>query len=161
MSDISMPFGLDPSVVLTCAKVDGVSAIEAGAYFTTREADYLLSVPETHEAAVRVTIAAAPTEMPLPVPEKVSQTQFMRASVRMKFVTPAEAEAYLATGALPDFVAKPLDDLPDDLRADARLKAIGASDFYRDDALFGILITGSAATVEQVDDLFRLAGTLT
>lgn len=164
MIEIALPHGgPDPSIVLVCAVADGLTAIEAGAYSIGRADDYLLTVPDTHEAAVRATITAAPSLMPLPVPDKVSQTQFMRAAVQIKLVTGDEAEAYLATGALPAFVSKPLDALPDDQRADARLKAIGATEFFRSDALFALLTSGDtpAATADQVDDLFRLADSLT
>lgn len=91
------------------------------------------------------------------VPATVTETQFMRAAVKIGMVTTDEAEAYLARGELPAFVSAALAMLPDEFRADARLKAVGAANFSRSDSVFAALIAGGAATAEQVDQLFILA----
>ena len=97
---------------------------------------------------------------PPPVPEKVTETQFMRAARRVGMVTKAEAKAYLARGVIPAFVETAIAQIPADLQEEAELKIIGSDTFHRADPVFAMLIAGGAATSEQVDDLFRLAATL-
>ena len=97
---------------------------------------------------------------PDPVPEKVTETQFMRAAVKVGIVTAAEAKAYLARGVIPSFVEAAVAQIPASARLDAELKIIGSDTFHRTDPVFAMLIAGGAATSEQVDDLFRLAATL-
>jgi len=97
---------------------------------------------------------------PDPVPEKVTETQFMRAAVKVGIVTAAEAKAYLARGVIPAFVETAVAQIPANVRTDAELKIIGSDTFHRADPVFAMLIAGGAATSEQVDDLFRLAATL-
>lgn len=60
MIDLILPHGADPMLILSEAKADGIPAIDAGAYCTTRASDYVLSVPSTHEAAVSALIASPP-----------------------------------------------------------------------------------------------------
>jgi hypothetical protein len=97
---------------------------------------------------------------PDPVPEKVTETQFMRAAVKVGIVTAAEAKAYLARGVIPAFVETAVAQIPANVRTDAELKIIGSDTFHRTDPVFAMLIAGGAATAEQVDNLFRLAATL-
>jgi hypothetical protein len=97
---------------------------------------------------------------PDPVPERVTETQFMRAAVKVGIVTAAEAKAYLARGVIPAFVETAVAQIPANVRTDAELKIIGSDTFHRTDPVFAMLIAGGAATSEQVDDLFRLAATL-
>jgi hypothetical protein len=97
---------------------------------------------------------------PDPVPARVTETQFMRAAVKVGIVTAAEAKAYLARGVIPAFVETAVAQIPANVRTDAELKIIGSDTFHRADPVFAMLIAGGAATSEQVDDLFRLAATL-
>jgi hypothetical protein len=97
---------------------------------------------------------------PDPIPEKVTETQFMRAAVKVGIVTADEAKAYLARGVIPAFVETAVAQIPANVRTDAELKIIGSDTFHRTDPVFAMLIAGGAATSEQVDDLFRLAATL-
>jgi hypothetical protein len=109
----------------------------------------------------RVEIREYPaTPDPVRVPEKVTETQFMRAAVKVGIVTTAEAKAYLARGVIPSFVEAAVTQIPANVRTDAELKIIGSDKFHRADPVFAMLIAGGAATSEQVDDLFRLAATL-
>jgi len=109
----------------------------------------------------RVEIREYPAQLPFnPVPEKVTETQFMRAARRVGMVTKAEAKAYLARGVIPAFVETAIAQIPEALQEDAELKIIGSDTFHRTDPVFAMLIAGGAATSEQVDDLFRLAATL-
>ena len=103
--------------------------------------------------------ACIPPVVP-PIPEKVTETQFMRAAVKVGIVTAAEAKAYLARGVIPAFVETAVAQIPANVRTDAELKIIGSDTFHRTDPVFAMLIAGGAATSEQVDDLFRLAATL-
>ena len=103
--------------------------------------------------------ACIPPVVP-PIPEKVTETQFMRAARRVGMVTKAEAKAYLARGVIPAFVETAIAQIPADLQEEAELKIIGSDTFHRNDPVFAMLIAGGAATSEQVDDLFRLAATL-
>jgi hypothetical protein len=97
---------------------------------------------------------------PPPVPPQVTETQFMRAAVKVGIVTAAEAKAYLARGVIPSFVEAAMAPIPENARLDAELKIIGSDTFHRADPVFAMLIAGGAATADQVDDLFRLAATL-
>jgi hypothetical protein len=160
MISVACPFGPDPSIILRAAIVERVTALDAGASFQTHAAEYILSVPATHEAAVRALVANPPTTAPDPIPEKVTETQFMRAAVAVGIVTADEAKAYLARGAIPAFVETAVAQIPANVRTDAELKIIGSDTFHRADPVFAMLIAGGAATSEQVDDLFRLAATL-
>jgi hypothetical protein len=94
------------------------------------------------------------------VPAQVTETQFMRAAVKVGIVTASEAKAYLARGVIPSFVETAVAQIPANVRTDAELKIIGSDTFHRTDPVFAMLIAGGAATSEQVDDLFRLAATL-
>jgi hypothetical protein len=100
------------------------------------------------------------TPDPVRVPQSVTETQFMRAAVKVGIVTTAEAKAYLARGVIPAFVETAVAQIPANVRTDAELKIIGSDTFHRADPVFAMLIAGGAATSEQVDDLFRLAATL-
>jgi hypothetical protein len=157
---VACPFGPDPCIILRAAIVNRVTAIDAGSNFKTGETAYTLFVPATHEAAVRALVANPPTTAPDPIPEKVTETQFMRAAVKVGIVTAAEAKAYLARGVIPAFVETAVAQIPANVRTDAELKIIGSDTFHRADPVFAMLIAGGAATSEQVDDLFRLAATL-
>jgi hypothetical protein len=97
---------------------------------------------------------------PNDIPASVTETQFMRAAVKVGIVTAAEAKAYLARGVIPAFVETAVAQIPANVRTDAELKIIGSDTFHRTDPVFAMLIAGGAATSEQVDDLFRLAATL-
>jgi hypothetical protein len=97
---------------------------------------------------------------PSPVPAQVTETQFMRAAVQRNLVTIDEAKAYLARGVIPSFVETAITQIPEALRSDAELKIIGSDTFHRNDPVFAMLIAAGAATDAQVDDVFRLAGTL-
>jgi hypothetical protein len=111
----------------------------------------------TDKVERRPIIGPKPPEL---VPEKVTETQFMRAAVTLEIVTADEAKAYLARGVIPAFVETAIAQIPANVRTDAELKIIGSDMFHRNDPVFAMLISGGAATSEQVDDLFRLAATL-
>jgi hypothetical protein len=160
MIKVTCPFGPDPSIILRAAIVNRVTALDAGASFKTGETSYTISVPATHEAAVRALVANPPTTAPDPIPKSVTETQFMRAAVKVGIVTASEAKAYLARGVIPAFVETAVAQIPANVRTDAELKIIGSDTFHRTDPVFAMLIAGGAATSEQVDDLFRLAATL-
>ena len=91
---------------------------------------------------------------------EATETQFIRACVRLGLVTAAEGEAYLARGELPAMMTNVLAILPEPQRTDARLKAVGASKFSRDDDVFAAMVVASVYTNEQIDAVFRLAVTL-
>lgn len=95
-----------------------------------------------------------------PVPQEVTETQFIRACVRGQIITAAEGEAYLARGELPLIMSAVLDTLPEPVRTDARLKAIGSSSFSRSDDVFAALVASGQATDADIDGIFRLAATL-
>jgi len=160
MISVACPFGPDPSIILRAAIVDRVTALDAGASFKTHAAEYILSVPATHEAAVRALVANPPTTAPDPIPEQVTETQFMIAARRKDMVTWDEVDAYLGSGVIPAFVVAALAPLSDEQRREAQAKIKGSSTFHRADPVFTLLIAGGAATAAQVDDLFRLAATL-
>lgn len=94
------------------------------------------------------------------VAAEVTETQFIRACVRLGLVTAAEGEGYLARGELPAMMTSVLAILPEPARTDARLKAVGASSFSRNDDVFAAMVMAGVYTNEQIDAVFRLAATL-
>jgi hypothetical protein len=95
-----------------------------------------------------------------PVPQEVTETQFIRACVRAGIITAAEGVAYLARGELPAMMETALEILPEAARTDATLKAIGSASFSRTDGVFDALVASEVATAAQIVDVFRLAATL-
>jgi hypothetical protein len=160
MIEISHPFGVDPSIVLASAREGGLSAADAGGYFVTREADYVFLVPRTHEAAVRAALANPPLFAPDLIPQEVTETQFIRATVRMGIITADEGKAYLGRGELPAMMQVAIDKLPEPARTDAMLKAIGSASFSRNDGVFKAIVAAGVATDEHIDAVFKLAGSL-
>lgn len=98
---------------------------------------------------------------PIIVPSVVTEVQFIRACVQMQIITAAEGEAYLARGELPTIMADTIAQLSEAQQVDARLKAIGSANFERADEIFTALVAVEAATSEQIDAVFILAGSLT
>ncbi len=97
-----------------------------------------------------------------PVPQEVSETQFIRACRKSGLITFEEGEAYLARGVLPPIMAEALAKISDkDTREDVILKAVGSASFSRDDRVFSELVKHGAATDEDIDGVFRLAASLT
>lgn len=92
--------------------------------------------------------------------QEVTETQFIRACVRLGLVTADEGEGYLARGELPAMMTGVLAILPEPQRTDARLKAVGASKFSRDDDVFTAMVMAGVYTNEQIDAVFRLAASL-
>jgi hypothetical protein len=97
---------------------------------------------------------------PPPVPSQVTETQFMIAARRHELVTWDEVDAYLGSGAIPAFVVAALAPLPEEQRREAQAKIKGSSTFHRADPVFALLISGGAATADQVDAVFRTASTI-
>ena len=118
---------------------------------------FVLVGDRVHQAG---TLQPIPPYVP-PVPQEVTETEFIRACVRAGIITAAEGEGYLGRGELPPIMAGALDQLPEPARTDARLKAIGSSSFSRNDEVFGALVAAGIATDADLDSVFRLAGSLT
>ncbi len=96
-----------------------------------------------------------------PVPQEVSDVDFITATEELGFITDAEAMAYLQRGELPAMMAAALakiEDTPEKKRM--IYKAIGRTSFSRDDPVFAELVKHNAATDEDIDRVFRLAASL-
>lgn len=94
-----------------------------------------------------------------PVPSasgiELTNLQFALACVGSSLMTEQEAEAWVATGALPAAAMTALDTLPDDgTRAAARIRFRGARVIARTDPFISVLQSALSLTDEQVDDLF-------
>jgi hypothetical protein len=95
-----------------------------------------------------------------PIPQEVTETQFIRATVRMGIITADEGKAYLGRGELPAMMQVAIDKLPEPARTDAMLKAIGSASFSRNDGVFKAIVAAGVATDEHIDAVFKLAGSL-
>jgi hypothetical protein len=103
---------------------------------------------------------AAPVPAPKAIPQEIEKTQFIRACVQLRIITADEGEAYLARGELPAMMSGALDKLPEEVRADARLKAIGSTSFSRGDDIFKALVAFNVTTDEAIDAVFTLGAVL-
>jgi hypothetical protein len=115
---------------------------------------------EGNECVQHADFVDAPPPPPPPVPQEVSETQFILAVVELGVITKEEGKAYLGQGVLPAIMQTTIDKLPEPHRSRAELKAIGSSSFSRTDEVFTALVATGAATDEDVDNIFRKAGTL-
>lgn len=97
---------------------------------------------------------------PEPIPQEVSEAQFISACVLSGIITFEEGKNYLARGELPALMQGVLDSLPTEQRVVAELKAIGSATFSREDIIFKALVTSGSFTESQIDQIFILAGTL-
>jgi hypothetical protein len=151
------------------AKVEAVEAYEAALRAQDEEAASNATQETLELAAIRA--GADPEREPDPIPEdtivllqpvpqEVTETQFIRACVHAGIITAAEGVAYLARGELPAMMEAALEILPEAARTDATLKAIGSASFSRTDGVFDALAASEVATAAQIDDVFRLAATL-
>lgn len=102
------------------------------------------------------TLQPIPPYVP-PVPQEVTETQFIRACVRLGIITAEEGKAYLGRGELPIIMETALAQLPEPEQTDARLKAIGSSSFSRDDDVFKALVLANVTTDEIIDNVFKMA----
>jgi hypothetical protein len=95
-----------------------------------------------------------------PVPSEVTETQFIRATVQAGIISFDEGAAYLGRGELPAMMQIALAKLPEAERKDAMLKAIGSNSFSRHDGVFKAIVAAGVATDDDIDAVFRLAGSL-
>lgn len=91
-----------------------------------------------------------------PVPTSVSRRQLLTGLAVVGWVSEQEAEAALATGALPTAVETVINSLPEEERFTARMKWIGFQTAYRDDPMVAALAAAEEKTEQEVDDFFRL-----
>ena len=116
----------------------------------------------THpDGTVEIREYPEPQPAPEPVPQEVTETQFIRATVKAGFITWDEGAGYLARGELPLMMTAALAKIPAEVRDDMTLKAIGSASFSRSDPVFLALVGAGVATDGQIDDVFRLAASLT
>lgn len=96
-----------------------------------------------------------------PVPEAISDRQFVAALKSIGLVTHAEALAFVRTGDLPAALSEAIAELPDeDEREEAELLVSGAYEFRRPSPLVSAFAAGLGWTQRQVDDLWRSASAL-
>ena len=101
-----------------------------------------------------------PPPAPQPVTD-VSFWQFMMAAASLEIITWAEAEAAVATRAIPALFAATLDALPEPQRTMARIKFMGITRVVRGDDLFALMVSEQIATAQQIDAVFAAAATIT
>ena len=105
--------------------------------------------------------AEADAIVTVPVPPVVSDRQFFHACARLGLVSQSEALAAVKTGDIPPELQAIVDAIPDpDERFDAEMFLSGAVEFRRDHPLTEAVRLARSMTHTQVDDLFRLAGSL-
>lgn len=96
-----------------------------------------------------------------PVPEVISDRQFIAALKGLELVTYAEAMAFVQTGTIPAALSAAIDALPDEAEQEAaQLIVAGAYEFHRSSALVAAFAAGLGWTPRQVDDLWRTASAL-
>jgi hypothetical protein len=107
--------------------------------------------------------ADVPLDPPDPVPEVISDRQFFEALWQGGHITYEEAEAAVATGAIPATMAGFLDLLAsyDEVGAKkARLLLKGATEFRRDNYVVPVFGSMYGMTSAQIDQLWRDAHAL-
>lgn len=96
-----------------------------------------------------------------PVPQEISDRQFVHALKNAGIITFAEALAFVQTGTIPAALQKVLDGIPyQEQREDAELLLAGATVFRRDHPTTEALRVGMGWTSEQTDDLWRAGAAL-
>ncbi|WP_439572642.1 hypothetical protein [Phreatobacter sp.] len=96
-----------------------------------------------------------------PVPDVISDRQFIAALKAAGLVTHAEAMAFVQTGTIPAALTEAIGDLPDeDEQEAAELLVAGAYEFRRSSPLVAAFGSGLGWTPRQVDDLWRTASAL-
>lgn len=106
-------------------------------------------------------IAALPPPAPPPVPQEVAVWQFMTAAWRLDFITQQEALAAIKDKVMPPAFAQALAELPAEAQAEAQLKFAGITRMVRADPLFNLLVAANKATDAQIDEVFRVAASIT
>jgi hypothetical protein len=95
------------------------------------------------------------------VPTIISDRQFAHALALINLITKEAAIAWVSTGTIPLEFTQIIDALPDETqRFGATMLLAGATQFERNHPMVEIFRVGRSMTAEQVDDIFRLAGTL-
>lgn len=102
-----------------------------------------------------------PPPLPPPVPDDVAVWQFMTAAWRLDFITQQEALAAIKDKVMPPAFAQALGELPAEAQAEAQLKFAGITRMVRADPLFALLVAANKATDAQIDEVFRVAASIT
>lgn len=103
----------------------------------------------------------SPPPPPQPeVPAEVARRQILTALGILGWITEAEAEAALATGARPAVVDAVIAQMPEGDQFGARMKWIGFQKAYRDDDMVAALALATSRTGADIDHLFIIADTV-
>ena len=106
-------------------------------------------------------IAALPPPTPAPMPQEVAVWQFMTAAWRLGFITQQEALAAIKDKVMPHAFAQALSELPPEAQAEAQLKFAGITRMVRVDPLFALLVASEIVTDAQIDEVFKVAASIT
>lgn len=101
----------------------------------------------------------APTDPQAP-PEAVSDRQFFQQIAILRLITEEEAEEAVGAGVIPAPMLALVNQLPEAMRFDARMKLRGATVFNRSSPLTAMLAQAYGWTQEKVDDLWSSAANL-
>lgn len=153
---------LDEGQLVGFRHLDQVPVLEGKAYrvFLPVVRDYGDPFEGVDGEVYRIT-TVDPATLPAPVPVSVSDRQFFHAAAIAQMITQAEALAAVRTGDIPAELQTIVDAIEDDdARFNAQMFLSGAVEFRRDHPLTEAIRIARGMTSEQVDDLFRLAGSL-
>ena len=98
---------------------------------------------------------------PPPVPVEISDRQFFQALAIVGLISQADALAAVMTGALPPAFEAFVAALPAGEQFGARMALSGATIFRRDHPLTAAFGAASGKSPAEIDELFRLAASLT
>lgn len=100
----------------------------------------------------------SPPPAPKPtIPTEVTRRQILTALGGLGWITEAEAEAALATGARPAVVDIVIAAMPEGDQFGARMKWIGFQNAYRDDDMVAALAVATSRDAAEIDLLFITA----
>lgn len=106
-----------------------------------------------------VLVDALPEPVP-EIPQSVTRRQILTGLALVGWITEAEAEAALATGARPAAVDAVIAALPMDQQFHARMKWIGFRDALRDDPMVAALAAIEGKTEQDIDEFFALCAAI-
>jgi len=94
------------------------------------------------------------------VPTSVTNRQFFQAMAQLGYITQQEAMAAIKTGTVPDRMQRYIDTLPADQQFNATMQLCGDTTITRTSEGFQQYVVYENWSADQVNELFRVAGSL-